>query len=1622
MSGSYTGNYNSTQTATNASATFGPSSVVAVAGSPGVVSSITGVSISALGQIAASGAGGIGMQLSSGGTVVVGELSGSAGVDTNAAIIGYVTGVGISGAPGEIENFGTIAVTGGPTGSGVAVSLGAGGTVKNAGAISNAGGTAVYLGGNGEQNVLALYAGSTLDGVASGGAGSSNTLKLAPQFGYPVVNQVGTVANLGTSFTGFGLVDVSGGAQWVLNGQNQVTAGTTLAVEGTLSLAANAAMNNAGTVITNGVLIDSGYLVNLATATITGLSSVKLAASGTLNNAGNIIATGQAVYSAGGSVTLNNSGTIIAGGGAGAVELMAASVSNSGTIDGAGGIGVSLHSYTSTLRNSGMITGVQAGVSAAGVIINGPNGASGALISSTFDGVIATGTLRNFAKIQGGSTGVSLASGATLVNGATNVLTASIISTGGDAIDSLGTVQNYAVINGGAKAGVGVSLFNAGLVVNGSSTSTKASITGYQAGISVKNTADGTVRNYGVISAAAGAATDAGVYLGHGGKVSNFGNGNISGFLGVWASGAYAKVVNLGNVASTGKAAIKGVEPVGVRLDLGGAVQNGSSAFSKASMTGYYAGAFGFFDPITVTNDGVMSSTAVAGRNAGVVLLSGGTVVNGASIGINAVISGSYGLFARGGNLSVQNLGIISGTKLDGMNIYQAGLVVNGSAGATNAQIKGARHGLVEAALAGNVTLNNYAKVIGVADGVLLTGPAIAFISNGSTAETVANISGGIDGVNAQGAAKNVTVQNNGGILGQAAYGVELVLGGTLVNGSTNNTAAYVTGYKYGFQALAGSGAVFNYGAITGVKNDGVELFYKAGFSGTVLNGSVDDTTAIISGARRGVFAKGGDDTVTNYGVIVGKQFGGVIIYGGTITNAGTITGGGGNAVALYGGGVQNLLRVMPGAVFNGKAMAAAGATNTLELTTGSGVGTVSDIGVQYVNFQTVLVDQNASWDLAGDNANAAGTVLRDSGALTLISGATLNNDNQISLTSGGSLFDVGGGKLVNTGTIAVLAGGLLQLAFNASFANAGLIGSNGALVVGAGAVLDNGGIINSSPLSGSALELVTTGILINDAGATVIAQDVAVYGHGGYGTVLNYGSIQATSTNAPPHYVAVDLASGGHVFNNTAASIIGGNYGVVVNGGAASTVTNLGTINAKLVGVNAAGLIENGSTANTIASISAGNIGVVSRGTLHNFGTISDASTIGIGVSLASKGLVVNGSSADTKATISGLNAGISTDTSAGGVGVVQNHGLIIATSGTGVELNQGGTVLNDGTISGADGTAVALAGTGVSNVLQVTPRAMFDGVVAGAVAASNTLELLSAAGTGTLANLGSMFTNFGSIEFDAGAQWNIGGDTAGLSGVISGFAFGDVIDVTGLKETVKDYSGGTLTLTGDATVELTLPGSFTAASFQTAPDGGTGTNVFLACFAAGTHIATPHGGVAVETLRENDRVSVVLGQPMARVIWIGHRHVDCAHHVSPMAVWPVRIRAGAFGQGRPHRDLWLSPDHAVFVDGVLIPVKYLINQTTIARVRVASIRYFHIELAHHNVLLAEGLPVESYLDIGDRANFATAEGATRLFPDFAARTWEAFGCAPLVASGARLASIRARLDAIAAHGAVAA
>jgi hypothetical protein len=125
------------------------------------------------------------------------------------------------------------------------------------------------------------------------------------------------------------------------------------------------------------------------------------------------------------------------------------------------------------------------------------------------------------------------------------------------------------------------------------------------------------------------------------------------------------------------------------------------------------------------------------------------------------------------------------------------------------------------------------------------------------------------------------------------------------------------------------------------------------------------------------------------------------------------------------------------------------------------------------------------------------------------------------------------------------------------------------------------------------------------------------------------------------------------------------------------------------------------------------------------------------------------------------------------------------------------------------------------------------------------------------------------------------------------------------------------------------------------------------------------------VELLRAGNLVVTAAGK-LKKVRWIGHRRIDCRRHAKPRDIWPVRVLAGAFGNGLPLRDLWLSPDHAVFVDNALIPVRYLINGRTIAQQRVSEVTYYHVELATHDVILAEGMSCESYLDTGNRADFA--------------------------------------------------
>jgi hypothetical protein len=200
-----------------------------------------------------------------------------------------------------------------------------------------------------------------------------------------------------------------------------------------------------------------------------------------------------------------------------------------------------------------------------------------------------------------------------------------------------------------------------------------------------------------------------------------------------------------------------------------------------------------------------------------------------------------------------------------------------------------------------------------------------------------------------------------------------------------------------------------------------------------------------------------------------------------------------------------------------------------------------------------------------------------------------------------------------------------------------------------------------------------------------------------------------------------------------------------------------------------------------------------------------------------------------------------------------------------------------------------------------------------------------------------------------------------------------------------------------------MTLLSSPDATASAKAADGD--------CFGPGTQIATARGAVPVEALHPGDRVCTLLGGDLTTVAWVGRRKVDCGRHPDPTKVWPIRISANTFGDGAPAIDLVLSPDHAVYVDHVLIPVRLLVNGRSIRQELADRITYHQIELARHDVLLANGMPAESYLETGGRDRFANAGTVVTLHPDFSGRGPEMHGCAPLVHTGPALDRVRRRL-----------
>jgi hypothetical protein len=110
------------------------------------------------------------------------------------------------------------------------------------------------------------------------------------------------------------------------------------------------------------------------------------------------------------------------------------------------------------------------------------------------------------------------------------------------------------------------------------------------------------------------------------------------------------------------------------------------------------------------------------------------------------------------------------------------------------------------------------------------------------------------------------------------------------------------------------------------------------------------------------------------------------------------------------------------------------------------------------------------------------------------------------------------------------------------------------------------------------------------------------------------------------------------------------------------------------------------------------------------------------------------------------------------------------------------------------------------------------------------------------------------------------------------------------------------------------------------------------------------------------------------------------------------------------PRRDLFVSPLHAMLLDGVLIPASALVNGHSITQPEaVEQVEYFHLELETHDIILAEGAASETFVDDGSRGMFLNAADYHALYPD-AVATPPRY-CAPRVEGGELLGTVRRRL-----------
>ena len=820
----------------------------------------------------------------------------------------------------------------------------------------------------------------------------------------------------------------------------------------------------------------------------------------------------------------------------------------------------------------------------------------------------------------------------------------------------------------------------------------------------------------------------------------------------------------------------------------------------------------------------------------------------------------------------------------------------------------------------------------------------------------------------------------------------------TLINGLTDQSTLVMSG---GTITAGGTAAIgVSGGASISVSGSGVvsaastAIGTAAGQTGTLtLSGAGTTWTDTGAGAAGGLQAGASTAAQAGQGVVVVS--GGAVLAGSATDTFGVSAGSEGDLAVSTGGKVSDA-GLIAGAAGTGKITVNGG---TLSVTGMLEMGqTAGSDGALTVSGSTALVTASRAL-MDGE----AGT-----GSMTI--------QNQATVRSGGT---VGAGFLgLDLGQSAAGIGSI-----RVSGANS-LLSNTGQFIVGDAGIGDltilSGATVTTAPVGGSGLP----GAIIGRNGGA-LSSDVSVSGTGSRFDVGGLLEVGASGTgglhvDGGATVTAGSLDAGIQSVGVAQISVTGAGTNLIVTGDA--TVADDGT--GVLSVLNGATFSANNLTIGSLGD-SSGALVVSGAGSVINLtGALNIGTALGVGDLTVGPGAAVHAA-------------------------VVNLQGQVVLEGGN---LDPTVTIINQGQTAGGNGTlqagdiidegVIQAGGTKPSQRLLVVQGTVMGGgtlTINGTVQPSNPVGILQINASGTMELTGPVLNAATTTFTDNLAQpgtYTVNNsvvdvtfadalgvllldDIAGFGGTVTAFKGGDSFVITGgTLSNLGVSNSNTLTFSdtglnaGPGGIDSIIFGSAVGAANFNIVNGNT---VQVACFVTGTRIATTRGLVPVESVHPGDRVCTVLGGDTAEVVWVGHRKVDCARHPDPKRVWPVRVSADAFGRGMPATDLYLSPDHAVYIDGVLIPIRLLINGKTVCQVPTDRVTYHHVELAQHDVLLANGMPAESYLDTGDRARFSNGGGVVALHPDFSARVWETSGCAPLVQAGQVLQSVRRRVAAAA-------